>query len=128
GVTNLRAPLVILAAGNAVNVVLELLFVYGFHWGLRGSAWGTVLAQAGMGVAFLRLTLRGRPLAPRWRRMARLLRVGFHLTVRTLAVLATFVIGSALVARTGTEPLAAHQIGFQLFIFLALVLDAMAIA
>jgi putative MATE family efflux protein len=128
GVANLRAPLLILLAGNTVNVVLELLFVYGFHWGLRGSAWGTVLAQAGMGAAFLRLTLRGRPLAPRWRRMARLLRVGVHLTVRTLAILATFVVGSSLVARTGTEPLAAHQIGFQLFIFLALVLDAVAIA
>jgi putative MATE family efflux protein len=60
--------------------------------------------------------------------MARLLRVGVHLTVRTLAILATFVVGSSLVARTGTEPLAAHQIGFQLFIFLALVLDAVAIA
>jgi putative MATE family efflux protein len=128
GVANLRAPLLILLAGNAANVVLELLFVYGFHWGLRGSAWGTVIAQAGMGVAFLRLTLRGRPLAPRWRRMVRLLRVGVHLTVRTLAILATFVVGSSIVARTGTNPLAAHQIGFQLFIFLALVLDAVAIA
>jgi putative MATE family efflux protein len=128
GVSNLRAPLLILLAGNAANVVLELLFVYGFHWGLRGSAWGTVIAQAGMGAGFLRLTLRGRPLAPRWRRMARLLRVGVHLTVRTLAILATFVVGSSIVARTGTAPLAAHQIGFQLFIFLALVLDAVAIA
>src|SRR3954452_7288007 len=73
GVANLRAPLLILLAANAANVVLELLFVYGFHWGLRGSAWGTVVAQAGMGAAFLRLTLRGRVLAPDWRRMATLL-------------------------------------------------------
>ena len=34
--------------------VLEVLFVYGFGWGLAGSAWGTVIAQAGMGAAFVR--------------------------------------------------------------------------
>ena len=36
-------------AGNVANAVLEVLFVYGFGWGIEGSAWGTVLAQAGMG-------------------------------------------------------------------------------
>jgi putative MATE family efflux protein len=128
GVASLRAPLLVLAAGNVANVVLELLFVYGFHWGLRGSAWGTTLAQAGMGALFLRLALRGRLRPPDRRRMVALLRVGVHLTVRTAAILATFVVGSSLVARTGTAPLAAHQIGFQLFFFLALVLDAIAIA
>jgi putative MATE family efflux protein len=128
GLANLRAPLLVLAAGNAVNVVLELLFVYRFDWGLAGSAWGTALAQIGMGLVFLRMTLRGRDLAPQWRRMMKLIRVGGHLTVRTLAILATFLVGSAIVTHTGTAPLAAHQIGFQLFFFLALVLDAIAIA
>jgi Na+-driven multidrug efflux pump len=60
--------------------------------------------------------------------MLALLRVGWHLTVRTAAILAAFVVGSALVTHAGTAPLAAHQIAFQLFIFLALVLDAIAIA
>ena len=34
GVSNLRRPFVIVLASNAANVVLELLFVYGFHWGI----------------------------------------------------------------------------------------------
>ena len=38
------------------------------------------------------------------------------------------MLASAVCARIGRPPLAAHQIAFQLFIFLALVLDAMAIA
>ena len=44
----------IVIAANVVNLVLELLFVYGFGWGIEGSAWGTVIAQAGMGAAHRR--------------------------------------------------------------------------
>jgi putative MATE family efflux protein len=58
GVSNLRRPLVVVVAANAVNVVLEILFVYGLHWGIAGSAAGTAIAQAGMGVAFARDLLR----------------------------------------------------------------------
>ena len=50
GVADLRTPLVIVIAANAVNLVLEVLFVYGFDWGIEGSAWGTVIAQVGMRV------------------------------------------------------------------------------
>ena len=49
GIGDLRTPLVILVVAHAVNAVLEVLFVYGFGWGLAGSAWGTVIAQAGHG-------------------------------------------------------------------------------
>ena len=38
---DLRTPLVIVGTANVANVVLELLFVYGFHWGVAGSAAGT---------------------------------------------------------------------------------------
>ena len=64
GVADLRTPLVIVIAGNVVNVVLEVLFVYGFDWGIEGSAWGTVIAQAGDG---RRLHRRHAPRRPRRR-------------------------------------------------------------
>ena len=58
GVADLRTPLLILVAGNVLNVVLELLFVYGFDWGIEGSAWGTAIAQLAMGAAFVVAVLR----------------------------------------------------------------------
>jgi Na+-driven multidrug efflux pump len=48
--------------------------------------------------------------------------------VRTGALLAAFALATAVAAGIGDAALAAHQIAFQLFIFLALVLDALAIA
>ena len=130
GVGDLRTPLVVVMAANVANVVLELLFVYGLHWGLDGSAWGTVLAQAGMGVAFVVVLLRA-PAAsrrPDWPRIRSLVSIGAQLLVRTAALLACFVFATAVCARVGQASLGAHQIAFQLFGFLALVLDAIAIA
>ena len=130
GVSNLRLPLVIVVAGNVGNLVLELLFVYGFRWGIAGSAAGTAIAQTGMGSAFAwQLFRRGSGARAVQRdRMLRLVRTGGHIFVRTTALLLTFVFGSAVVARTGVASLAAHQVAFQLWIFLALILDAIAIA
>ncbi len=41
-----RRPLYYLAVSSAVNVVLDLLFVVGFHMGIAGAAWATIIAQA----------------------------------------------------------------------------------
>ncbi len=130
GVSDLRTPLVIFVVANAANVVLEVLFVYGFGWGIAGSAWGTALAQAGMGIAFawrLLPAARG-ALAVDFALMRRLLELGRHIFVRTTALYAAFVMAGAVAARFGDASVAAHQVAFQLWGFLALVLDAVAIA
>jgi putative MATE family efflux protein len=128
GIEDLRTPLKILVAAHAVNVVLEVLFVYGFGWGLAGSAWGTVIAQAGMGAAFVAVQRRAGWQRPLWSRIRPLMRIGSHIAVRTTALLGSFLVASAVLARIGPASLGAHQIAFQLFIFLALLLDALAIA
>ncbi len=43
-------PLIFLAVASVVNVVLDIVFVAVFSWGVAGAAWATVIAQA---VAFL---------------------------------------------------------------------------
>jgi putative MATE family efflux protein len=130
GVSNLRRPLEIVVIANIANIVLELLFVYGFHWGIAGSAAGTAIAQAGMGVAFVVELLRPRVSSrrPSLREIRPMLRIGGQIFVRTTALLASFLVAASVLARMGDAELGAHQIAFQLFIFLALVLDAVAIA
>jgi putative MATE family efflux protein len=131
GVSDLRTPLRIVIAANLVNVVLEVAFVYGFGWGIKGSAWGTAIAQAGMGLAFALLLVRASAPGtrqPRLERIRPLLRIGGEIFVRTLALYGSFAVAGAVLARIGAASLAAHQIAFQLWAFLALVLDAVAIA
>ena len=130
GVSNLRRPLEIVIAANAANIALELVFVYAFHWGVAGSAAGTAIAQTGMGVAFVRELLRPEAASkrPRWAEMRPMMRIGRQILVRTVALMASFLVAASICARLGDAQIAAHQIAYQLFIFLALVLDAVAIA
>ena len=132
GTGDLRTPLVILISANLANVVLELWLVYGLDLGLDGSAIGTVIAQLGMGAAFTVALLRaggaGVSRRPQRALLRRLSRMGSDIVIRTASLLAAFTLASAVLARTGADALGAHAIAFQLFIFLALVLDAIAIA
>jgi Na+-driven multidrug efflux pump len=54
--------------------------------------------------------------------------MGSALILRTASLYGSFLVASAVLARVNAWSLAAHQIGMQLFGFLALVLDAIAIA
>ena len=131
GIADLRTPLVIVIVANVANAILEVLFVYGFHWGIAGSAWGTAIAQLGMGTAFVVVIVRrlGRvDLRPRLALARRVLTLGGWIFLRTTSLVTSFVLAGAVATRFGDASIAAHQIAFQLFFFLALVLDSVAIA
>jgi putative MATE family efflux protein len=128
GVNNLRKPLQIVLIANLVNIILEIVAVYVLDLGVAGSAWSTVFVQIGAAAMFMRV-LRphrggGRP-SPE--RMQKLLRSGMHFAVRSLAMFAVWNTATAVAARVDTPTLAAHQVLTQLFMFLALMLDALAI-
>jgi putative MATE family efflux protein len=130
GVSNLRRPFAIVATANALNVALEVVFVYGFHWGVAGSAGGTVIAQVLMAIAFAVELLRphAESKRPSLREIRPMMRIGRQIFVRTTALYAAFLVAASICARMGDAQLGAHQIALELFYFLALILDAVAIA
>ena len=128
GVNQLRRPLMVVVVANLVNVVLEVIAVYVLDLGVAGSAISTVIVQIGASIAFLGVL---RPhlcrLRPAWERMLPVLRSGVHFAVRSLAMFAVWNTATLVAARIDTPTLAAHQVLTQLFMFLALCLDALAI-
>jgi putative MATE family efflux protein len=133
GLQDTRTPLFV-AAGTAVaNLVLELVLVYGLDRGLGASALATVIAQVGGAAVYLRRVRRaagahGVGLRPDPAAMRALARVGRDLLLRTAALRASLVVATAVATRLGTGELAAHQVAFEVWSFLALALDAVAIA
>lgn len=130
GEEDTRTPLRIVLVANVVNITLELLLVYAAHLGIAGSAWGTVLAQAVAAALFVRSSLartpRPLPRPPR-EDYVELVRNGVALVIRTVALGAALVASTAIAAQVGPATLGAHQIALQIWILLALTLDALAV-
>lgn len=133
GVQDTSRPPRYVVAGFALSALLCPLLVFGAlglpHWGLVGSAVANCAGQWLSALLFLR-ALGTEQVSLRFD--AAVLRaqlvMGRDLMVRSLAFQACFVSAAAVAARFGAAALAAHQIVLQLWMFLALVLDSLAIA
>ncbi|MFI6168399.1 MATE family efflux transporter [Nocardia sp. NPDC051052] len=133
GVQETRRPLIYVVAGLGVSGVLCPVLVHGLlgapRLELPGSAVANVAGQLVMAGLFLNALVRERvSLAPHWSVMRAQLVLGRDLIVRSLAFQACFVSAAAVAARFGAASVAAHQLVLQLWNFLALTLDALAIA
>jgi len=129
GVQELRRPVRYVLAGSLVSLVLCPLLVHTAGIGLVGSAIANVAGQAVTAALFvLALVREGAPWMPRPTALGRQLVIGRDLLLRAAVLQLSFLVAAGVAARTGTAQLGAHQIALQLFFFLALVLDAYAIA
>jgi MATE family, multidrug efflux pump len=134
GVQDTARPLRYVLAGNAVSAVACVVLVHGIGafpgLGLVGSAWANVLGQcigAGLFLGALVRESRG-SWRPRPAALRAQLAMGRDLVARSLAFQACFLSAAAVATRFGAPVAAAHQIVLQLWSFMALVLDAIAIA
>jgi putative MATE family efflux protein len=133
GLQDTRTPLLIAIGTAAANLVIEVALIYGLDQGIGASALATVLAQVGGAAVYIRRVghaarRQGADLAPHPASLAALAGVGRDLLVRTAALRAALVVATAVAARLGSVDVAAHQIAFEIWSFLALGLDAIAIA
>lgn len=133
GIQDTRTPLVVALGTAAGNLLLECLLVFGLGYGIGASALATVVVQWVGAAVYLRSVVggaraEGQSLRPHLAHIGGLARVGRDLIIRTAALRAALVIATAVAARLGAVDLAAHQIAFELWSFLALGLDAVAIA
>jgi len=131
GLQDARTPLIIVGVGFTANAALNAVFIYGFGWGIAGSAIGTVIAQWGMAVWFVARIVRlsrGVSLRPRLSGFSVAAAAGGWLFVRTVSLRIAILLTFAAATQQGVSELAALQVGIALYSLLAFILDSFAIA
>jgi MATE family multidrug resistance protein len=132
GLHDMRTPLAIAVATNALNIALDPLLIFGWgpvpSLGVAGAAWATVIAQTFGGLWAVVAVLRRLGLPDRIAPgdATALLVVGRDLFVRTGLLVAFLLLTTRAANRLGEEAGAAHQAIRQIWVFTALVLDAYA--
>ncbi len=135
GMHNTRAALALQLVLNVSNVVLDLLFVLGFGWGVEGVALASLLSEYlafAFGWWLVRANFRG--IGGEWNRdhilyaprLRALLHVNLNIFVRTLSLIAAFFYFTAMGTRLGEVTLAANAVLLHLHYFMSYGLDGFA--
>jgi putative MATE family efflux protein len=133
GLQDTKTPLLVAVVANLANIALNATLVWGLGWGIAGSAIGTLVAQCLAAATLVTVVGRtahrqGTGLGPNARGVRGAFAIGFPLLVRTLTLRLALLITTYVAARVSTVAVAAHQVAFTIWSFLAFALDAIAIA
>ncbi|NJX13905.1 MATE family efflux transporter [Tamlana crocina] len=136
GLQNTYHPMIIAIIGAAVNIVLDVILVYGIDGyiaplNLEGAAYASVIAQmlmAGLSAYFLlkKTTIPLKVELPFNPEMRRFIFMILNLFVRTVALNVTLYFASSFATGYGANYIAAYTIAINLWFFGAFVVDGYA--
>ena len=130
GIQETRSPVRIVLLANGISAIASPILVYPAGLGLEGSAIANVGAQVIGSLLFVRALHKAAEarIRPQRHVIRQQLVVGRDLFLRSVGFQVAFLTAAGVAARMGTAQIAAHQIGLQLWVFIALLLDSFAIA
>ncbi|MGN8158985.1 MATE family efflux transporter [Salinisphaera sp. SWV1] len=129
GVQDTVRPLRYVLAANIASGIACPILVYPVGLGLAGSAIANVLAQTIAAVLFVMALLRERAMhRPGLAVMRAQMVLGRDLILRSASFQICFLSAAAVAARHSAAAAGAHQIVYELWSFLSLILDSLAIA
>lgn len=122
GLGDSKTPLYFLIISTVLNILLALLFVIVFQWGVKGAAWATVISQATafiLAVIYLNRThevIRFNFLKLEFDRaiMEKSIRIGFPVGFQQAFVALSMMAMYWLVNRFGTNTTAAYSVVFRI--------------
>ncbi|TMW93729.1 hypothetical protein EJD97_011233 [Solanum chilense] len=131
GFKDTKTPLYAVGSGNLLNALLSPILIFTFGFGVSGAAIAGVISEY-LTASILLWKLNGKVLliAPDVNvgRFPQYLKSGALLIGRTLALLITTTLSTALAAREGPVPMAGHQICVEVWLAVSLLTDALALA
>lgn len=136
GLQNTYWPMIISITGAVLNVVLDIVLVYGIEgiiapMNVEGAAWASVIAQAVMAIFALILLFKKTPFSyklkfPFNKEIKNLLSISFNLIIRAVALNIALYLANSYATKYGNNYIAAQTIAFQIWLFFAFFIDGYA--
>lgn len=132
GVQDTRTPFIFTLCGVIPAAIAVPIFVR--HYGFIGSAWANVLGESIIAFLFIIALIRSKShikiygWKPQWSLIRIQLSLGLNLIARSLGMQIALLSAAAAAGRFGSASLGAHQVLGQIWSFLSLILDSIAIA
>jgi len=136
GLQNTFWPMVISIIGAVLNIVLDIVLVYGVEgfinpMHIAGAAWASVISQGVMVILALILLLKKTPFKlkiqfPFNKEIKNLLAISLNLAIRAAALNVALYLANSYATKYGDNYIAAQTIAFQIWLFFAFFIDGYA--
>jgi len=141
GMQNAKAPMFLLIMTNVINIVLDVLFVVSFEWGVEGVAWASLSAdyislacglliirrmvlpfyQAGDFVYLFKQVIKVKALAP-------FLLLNRDIFIRTLCLQVTYAFMTTQGVKLGDDVVSANSVLMHFLLIISFSMDGLAYA